>query len=276
MRLSYLRQLDRVAGALEYCHTATWVPPYTGSAGDCADGHDKVHGQNQSFLEMVGASLIDELELQILESIRGKSKAPLRHSQTEPMVRLALCRRCVTCKARLVGSSPVVLQCGRQFLHAEGTISALLRCPPRLTRSGLDGASMTRSICRLRVWGSSLAVSCRFWAATPGSPRRWPISSRTACASGLQPGSRMSHARLMTPHALIWRRRRRLSRSARKVQRLPAADCHRSVSGPVLRITGQTHGLSRITKSQHRSNLMQAVLRRMPSCPHAHIIMMHN
>ena len=42
VRLSYLRQLDRVAGALEYCHTATWVPPYAGSAGDRADGPDKV------------------------------------------------------------------------------------------------------------------------------------------------------------------------------------------------------------------------------------------
>jgi len=42
VRLSYLRQLDCVAGALEYCHTATWVPPYVGSAGDRADGPDKV------------------------------------------------------------------------------------------------------------------------------------------------------------------------------------------------------------------------------------------
>ena len=42
VRLSYLRQLDRVAGALEYCHTATWVPPYVGSAGDRMDGPDKV------------------------------------------------------------------------------------------------------------------------------------------------------------------------------------------------------------------------------------------
>lgn len=45
IRLSYLGQLERVAGALEYCHTATWVPPYTGSAGDAGDGPDKVRSK---------------------------------------------------------------------------------------------------------------------------------------------------------------------------------------------------------------------------------------
>ena len=42
VRLSYLRRLDRIAFALEYCHTATWVPPCVGSAGDRTDGPDKV------------------------------------------------------------------------------------------------------------------------------------------------------------------------------------------------------------------------------------------
>ena len=42
VRLSYLRQLDRVAGAVEFCHTATWVPPYTDAAGDRVDGGNEV------------------------------------------------------------------------------------------------------------------------------------------------------------------------------------------------------------------------------------------
>ena len=54
VRLSYLGQLERVAGALEYCHTATWVPPYTGSAGDAADGSDKVRCQGSSPAHMRG------------------------------------------------------------------------------------------------------------------------------------------------------------------------------------------------------------------------------
>lgn len=49
VRLSYLGQLERVAGTLEYCHTATWVPPYTGSAGDAADGPDKVRREESGL-----------------------------------------------------------------------------------------------------------------------------------------------------------------------------------------------------------------------------------
>ena len=66
VRLSYLRQLDRVAGALEYCHTATWVPPYAGSAGDRADGPDAVSFSNltptvlERLLCLVGIWLLTE------------------------------------------------------------------------------------------------------------------------------------------------------------------------------------------------------------------------
>lgn len=42
VQLSYLRKLDRVDNTLQYTHTATWVPPNTGSAGSQAAGADEV------------------------------------------------------------------------------------------------------------------------------------------------------------------------------------------------------------------------------------------
>lgn len=45
VELRYLCMLDCVSGALEWAHTATWVPPYIGSAGDHAAGVEQVRGR---------------------------------------------------------------------------------------------------------------------------------------------------------------------------------------------------------------------------------------
>jgi hypothetical protein len=49
VELSYLRVLDSVGGALEYVHTATWTPPYTGAQGDAARGVAATLEQNPRF-----------------------------------------------------------------------------------------------------------------------------------------------------------------------------------------------------------------------------------
>ncbi|PNH05173.1 von Willebrand factor A domain-containing protein 5A [Tetrabaena socialis] len=55
---SYLRLLDSFGGAtLEWAHTATWVPPYAGSAGDVAAGVDTVMSAMPVFAAKVGYSL---------------------------------------------------------------------------------------------------------------------------------------------------------------------------------------------------------------------------
>lgn len=42
VEIRYLRMLDSISDSIEFVHTATWVPPYIGSAGDVATGVDKV------------------------------------------------------------------------------------------------------------------------------------------------------------------------------------------------------------------------------------------
>ncbi|KAG2443413.1 hypothetical protein HXX76_001771 [Chlamydomonas incerta] len=53
VEFSYLRLLDAFGGTLEWSHTATWVPPYVGSAGDVATGVDKVASSLPTFAAKV-------------------------------------------------------------------------------------------------------------------------------------------------------------------------------------------------------------------------------
>eukprot|EP00198_Chlamydomonas_reinhardtii_P004559 XP_001693895.1 flagellar/basal body protein [Chlamydomonas reinhardtii] len=53
VEFSYLRLLDAFGGTLEWSHTATWVPPYVGSAGDVATGVDKVAAALPTFAPKV-------------------------------------------------------------------------------------------------------------------------------------------------------------------------------------------------------------------------------
>jgi hypothetical protein len=53
VEVSYLRVLEAVGGALEYVHTATWTPPYLGSAGDAARGPAAAEAANPRFAAKV-------------------------------------------------------------------------------------------------------------------------------------------------------------------------------------------------------------------------------
>ncbi|KAG2443277.1 hypothetical protein HYH02_009347 [Chlamydomonas schloesseri] len=61
VEFSYLRLLDAFGGTLEWSHTATWVPPYVGSAGDVATGVDKVASALPSFAAKVTYALSYEV-----------------------------------------------------------------------------------------------------------------------------------------------------------------------------------------------------------------------
>jgi hypothetical protein len=61
--LSYVRLLDAASGTLEWVHTATWTPPYTGAAGDQARGEAETRAQNPVFSAHVSYSLTYEVRL---------------------------------------------------------------------------------------------------------------------------------------------------------------------------------------------------------------------
>ncbi|KAG2492817.1 hypothetical protein HYH03_008975 [Edaphochlamys debaryana] len=57
VEFGYLRLLDAFGSTLEWIHTATWVPPYIGSAGDVAVGLDKVAASAPKFTDKVTYAL---------------------------------------------------------------------------------------------------------------------------------------------------------------------------------------------------------------------------
>ena len=57
VEVRYLRMLDTISDALEWVHTATWVPPYIGSAGDQAAGLQQVAAAEPKFAHKVSYTL---------------------------------------------------------------------------------------------------------------------------------------------------------------------------------------------------------------------------
>jgi hypothetical protein len=63
VEVHYLRLLNSVGGALEWVHTATWTPPYTGSAGDEARGAAETLAGAPRFAGKVAYQLAYDVEL---------------------------------------------------------------------------------------------------------------------------------------------------------------------------------------------------------------------
>lgn len=57
VEVRYLRMLDAISDALEWVHTATWVPPYIGSAGDQAAGLQQAAAAEPKFASKVSYTL---------------------------------------------------------------------------------------------------------------------------------------------------------------------------------------------------------------------------
>ncbi|KAG2497307.1 hypothetical protein HYH03_004890 [Edaphochlamys debaryana] len=83
VEFGYLRLLDSFGGTLEWVHTATWVPPYVGSAGDAAEGVDKVVASLPTFAAKVSYSL--SYKVSVLGSVRSvESPEPVTVTKPAP------------------------------------------------------------------------------------------------------------------------------------------------------------------------------------------------
>jgi hypothetical protein len=71
VEVGYLRLLDAVGGALEYVHTATWTPPYTGAAGDVARGAGATAQQNPVFARSVSYVLAYDVRVLARRGVAG-------------------------------------------------------------------------------------------------------------------------------------------------------------------------------------------------------------
>eukprot|EP00197_Chlamydomonas_leiostraca_P001252 CAMPEP_0202885282 /NCGR_PEP_ID=MMETSP1391-20130828/41582_1 /ASSEMBLY_ACC=CAM_ASM_000867 /TAXON_ID=1034604 /ORGANISM="Chlamydomonas leiostraca, Strain SAG 11-49" /LENGTH=1167 /DNA_ID=CAMNT_0049568525 /DNA_START=90 /DNA_END=3594 /DNA_ORIENTATION=- len=71
VEVGYLRLLDAVGGALEYVHTATWTPPYTGAAGDGARGAAATLEQNPRFAPAVTYTLAYDVRVLARRGVAG-------------------------------------------------------------------------------------------------------------------------------------------------------------------------------------------------------------
>ncbi|KAG2497306.1 hypothetical protein HYH03_004889 [Edaphochlamys debaryana] len=83
VEFGYLRLLDSFGGTLEWVHTATWVPPYVGSAGDAAEGVDKVNASLPTFAAKVSYSL--SYKVSVLGPVRSvESPEPVTVTKPAP------------------------------------------------------------------------------------------------------------------------------------------------------------------------------------------------